>query len=88
MVPAVVIVPPVKPVPAVTEVTDPEPEALTVIIPVLALRVTPTPAIKLVTPVLLTTTLPTFGDTAMPVPPVTLVTPPPPPPEDVITAVL
>jgi hypothetical protein len=65
-------------------VTDPLPPAkeVMVITPVAPLRVIFAPAIRLVTPVLVTTTLPVVGDTLIPVPPVTRLTAPPLPPEE------
>jgi hypothetical protein len=71
MVPLEIIGPPVRPVPVATEVTVPvpTPEALIVIAPVLAEMAIPDPAVREVTPVLLTYTVPVDGDVEMPTPP-------------------
>jgi len=71
-VPEVVMVPPVKPVPAVIEVTVPDPPpppvAVMVTAPVAADSEIPEPARREATPVLLTTTLPVVGVTLIPAP--------------------
>ena len=72
MVPVVVIGPPVSPAPVAMLVTEPVPPVeLMVTAPVAPERVTPEPAMREVTPELVTTTLPVVGDTVIPVPPVT-----------------
>ena len=81
MVPFVVIGPPVSPVPVPTEVTVPVELAEMVMLPVLPERVTPLPATRLVTPVLVRVTLPVGEETPMPAPAMILVTAPPPPVE-------
>jgi hypothetical protein len=53
-----------------------------VMAPVFAERVIPDPAIRLVTPVFVIVTLPVGEETPIPVPPIMLVTAPPPPPEE------
>jgi hypothetical protein len=68
MVPLVVTVPPLRPVPAVTEVTVPVVRDDTVIVPVLPLSEIPGPAAKLVTPALVMVTLPVGPETLIPTP--------------------
>jgi hypothetical protein len=79
MVPAVVIVPPLRPVPAAIEVTVPELVLEMVIFPVDDEILIPDPATRLRTPELVTVTLPVFPLTLIPVPAKTPDTAPAPP---------
>jgi hypothetical protein len=80
IVPDVVIVPPVKPVPAVMDVTPTAPPVTDTTTSFgVPERVMPDPADRVRTPVFETMTLPELGDTEIPLPPDTEVTDPPPP---------
>jgi hypothetical protein len=87
IVPVVLMNPPERPDPTVIPVTVPFVVEQMVTAPVLAERLIPEPASKLVTPVLHTVTLPVVLLTAMAVPALTLVTAPPPPPVEQMYAV-
>ena len=78
IVPLVVIGPPVSPEPVPTEVTvpDPAPMFVIVILPVLASRLIPDPAVKDSTPVLFSVTVPEVPPPERPVPAITPVIPP------------
>jgi hypothetical protein len=86
MVPLVVMGPPVRPAPVLIPVTVPMQLLVLVIVtaPAELEREMPAPAVKAVTPVLLTVTFPVFPLTLMPDPAKMPVTAPPPPPEEVM----
>jgi hypothetical protein len=81
IVPETVMMPPVRPVPAVILVTVPRLVALIVTVPEEPEILIPVPAMRLVTPVLVTVTLPVELLTEIPGPAAMVLTPPPPPVE-------
>ena len=88
MVPDPVMGPPVRPGPVEMDVTVPPLRFVIVAIPAAVDTEMPDPAATLMTPAFVTATLPVLALTLMPGPAEMLVTPPPPPPEAVMIAVI